>query len=187
MILKTVCRVSVAALAILCVASASAAPVVWYLDGVVRDDGGTVSGSFTYDAAAGVDGTYSSISITSTAGTGIPGQAYGSVEAGRADFVLLYPEPRPADLTGSIGISLDFTGGLAVRGGAVDLGAFSFEFTCADANCSGAISEVPVTGQVTTSLPVPKVATPVPTMPFYGLLLMVLGVALVASRRLKIT
>jgi hypothetical protein len=49
-------------------ASANATPVVWYLSGVTYDDGGTASGSFTYDADTN---TYSAISVSTTAGSSI--------------------------------------------------------------------------------------------------------------------
>ena len=58
------------ALIALCAINAAAKPVTWYLQGVTFLDGGTGSGSFVYDADTNLPfGTYSNISITTTAGT----------------------------------------------------------------------------------------------------------------------
>ena len=48
-------------------------PVEWTLDNVSFDDGGTAFGSFVYDADAN---EYSSISVSTTAGTAFGGAGY---------------------------------------------------------------------------------------------------------------
>ena len=54
------------ALALSFVATASAAPTTYILVGVQLNDGGTTSGSFTFDPATGL---YSAVNITTTTGT----------------------------------------------------------------------------------------------------------------------
>src|SRR5260370_7191267 len=69
-------RLLLGALPLLWTAVANAAPVAYTLSGVTLSDGGTASGSFSYDAAAN---TYSNINIvTTTAGTR-SGATYNSV------------------------------------------------------------------------------------------------------------
>jgi len=58
----------------LCSASAYAIPVTWTLENVAFDDGGTASGSYTYDAATN---TFSNISvITTDTGSAVSGAFY---------------------------------------------------------------------------------------------------------------
>jgi hypothetical protein len=55
---------------------AAASPVAWQVSNVVFDDGGTLAGTFIFDAATGA---YSSIDLSSTAGTTITrNRHYGS-------------------------------------------------------------------------------------------------------------
>ncbi len=53
--------------------SAHAIPIQWTLSGITFSDGGTAAGSFVYDADTNV---YSSIDITTTAGSVLPGATY---------------------------------------------------------------------------------------------------------------
>ncbi len=64
------------ALIALCAINAQAKPITWYLQGVKFADGSTASGSFVYDVDNGFNGTYSSISIATTAGTTVPANAF---------------------------------------------------------------------------------------------------------------
>jgi hypothetical protein len=63
-------RVAAATAFALCISAvpALASPVTWQVSNVVFDDGGTLAGTFIFDAAIGA---YSSIDISSTAGTTI--------------------------------------------------------------------------------------------------------------------
>ena len=58
----------IAASAIVCSAPLSAAPVVWTFTDVLFEDGGTVTGNFTYNANTNI---YSDINITTPAGSQI--------------------------------------------------------------------------------------------------------------------
>jgi len=59
-----------------CVASVFAEPISWKISNVVFDDGGTLAGTFIFDATTG---QYSSINLFSTAGTTITSNRhYGS-------------------------------------------------------------------------------------------------------------
>src|SRR5260370_41021523 len=74
-------RLFLCALPLFWTAVANAGPVAYTLSGVTLSDGGTASGSFSYDAAAN---TYSNINIvTTTAGTR-SGATYNSVSTGFA-------------------------------------------------------------------------------------------------------
>lgn len=53
--------------------SAQATPILWTLDDVEFDDGGTATGTFLYDADTDI---YSAISVTTTVGTTLPGEFY---------------------------------------------------------------------------------------------------------------
>ncbi len=55
---------------------AHADPIVWTLEDVTFDDGGTAIGSFKYDAGANL---YSDVAITTTLGTSFVGAGYGDV------------------------------------------------------------------------------------------------------------
>jgi hypothetical protein len=63
-------RVAAATAFALCFSAtpAAASPVTWQLSNVVFDDGGTLAGTFIFDAATGA---YSTIDLSSTAGTTI--------------------------------------------------------------------------------------------------------------------
>lgn len=62
------------ACAALPLAPAQAAPVTWLVSGFGFDDGGTLSGSFVFDAAVG---KYSNIQLTTTTGSHAAGATYG--------------------------------------------------------------------------------------------------------------
>lgn len=139
---------------------ANAAPVVWTLDGVTRSDGGTVTGSFTYDAATN---TYSAINIISTPGSSsVPAEAYGepipSVPPD-ATFLYLARTPLPSDLTNQNVIFFDYTA-LTDAGGTVSLNVNSSETLCASSDCTGSpVDIVSLNGQVTTEATYPILVT----------------------------
>ena len=184
---QTLHAIIIAALSMACVLSANAAPVVWTLDGVTRSDGGTVTGSFTYDAATN---TYSAINIISTPGSSsVPGEAYGepipAISIG-ADFLYMARTPVPADLTNQNAIFFGYPA-LTDAGGTLTLGLISSETLCASSDCTGPVVDaVRLSGQVTTTPPTPPaIATPVPTISAYGLAFTALGLLILAGGRLR--
>ena len=177
--LQLICAFIFTATCFFLAVSASAAPVVWYLDGVVRSDGGTVSGSFTFDADTAI---YSAINIVATSGSSVlPGESYGAAQAGSSAIDLYtFPSPIPADLTGEVGLFLGFPAALTNSGGTVTLTATSAIFECTNAVCDSTLTPIDLAGQITTN---PPVATAVSTWPMYGLILSIVGVFSVAARR----
>jgi len=134
-------------------ASICAMPVEWNVDALVFDDGGTGSGTFTYDADTN---TYSDIDIVTTAGSGFSGASYIDVNivAGvSADsFVaMIYP------LAGLPVLQLSFAAPLTGAGGIVAIDGYA-ESICGD-GCeypagdyryisSGQVSAVPIPAAV---------------------------------------
>ena len=93
----------------------NAAPVIWTIDSLLFDDGGTGSGTFSYDASTN---TYSNIDIITTAGIDFGGAAYLSVAyfaPNDSDFLaaIVYPaEGAPA-------LELTFAAPLTNAGGTI--------------------------------------------------------------------
>jgi hypothetical protein len=149
-----------AALSVLSITS-NAAPVTWVLNDVtfasaeVLGGGpydGTATGSFTYDATDGPNGTYSNVNITTT-GTGIWGTGNCGDSALCGTYIRatdlnsplsatsLQVTPTlsdPADSTGYYGASLQFVTGLTNAGGTVALytaGGTDGEGICKNSDC----------------------------------------------------
>jgi len=143
-------------------APASAAPVTWTLVDAVFADGGSASGTFTYDADTN---TYSAINIVTTAGSIQSGDDYNILapmfvhSATRFGAV---PVPSPG-LTGLTIFSVTWASALTNAGGVVSilLGGGSSEGVCVNFNCSifnsvGGGARAFVSGYVTTSeVPLP--------------------------------
>lgn len=129
---------AIVAILAFCSLSAHATPVVWYLSGVTFDDGGTASGSFTYDADTT---TYSAISISTTAGSTITtGNSYDITQAalgcGTPEVVCLLNSVDGPDYAGDLGITIAHVGTpLTNAGGTIAL-TFAREYTCANSACS---------------------------------------------------
>lgn len=119
--------------------AASATPLIWTLNGLAFDDGGTASGSFVYDADSN---HFSAVNLTTTAGSNLPGATFHYVCTSPcvattwsdSEVVFLFAGAA-TDLTGAPAFALSFTPTLdnsgasaAVRGG---------ETVCIDAVCSG--------------------------------------------------
>jgi len=134
-------------------AAVNAAPVAWTIDSLVFDDGGTGSGTFSYDADTN---TYSDIAIVTTAGTGFGGASYTSV----IDFapndstrlaVMIFPlESLPA-LELSFASSLTNSGGIiAIDGLGESICGQECQYPVAELRgiSSGQISAVPVPAAV---------------------------------------
>jgi hypothetical protein len=172
-------------------ASVEAGPIVWTLDGIQFDDGGTATGSFVFDADLGL---YSDIDIRTTAGAVMAGSHY-KVEhpfhfGNNNYFVAVSALPT---VFGTMALQLPFvTSPLTNDGGSVTLGGF-FNFgegTCSgeDLLCSNVAATLPFRhltgGQIIgTALSEPP-PSPAPVPEPSSLVLLGTGIAaLVAVRR----
>lgn len=179
--MKLACAAAIATLAL--PGAASAAPVLWTLSGVAFSDGGTASGSFVYDADAN---TYSSINITTTAGS-----VRGSAVHGR-----LHPDPhhhaQGAVFTTSAGATtgaplfqFSLQAPLTNAGGSTTImPGPSVEAAC-DVGCTGYVAPFrSVVAGAMTGTPVPAA---VPTLSEWAMILLAAllagGAALTLSRR----
>jgi hypothetical protein len=130
------------ALIALCAITAQAKPITWYLQGVKFADGSTASGSFVYDVDNGFNGTYSGISIATTAGTTVPASAFAFSDPGAVSYsIRILPVTLGSgDLTGTPILILNFTAPLSDLGGTVSLvtsGSFaSLWGRCLNSTCS---------------------------------------------------
>jgi hypothetical protein len=131
--------------------------VNWTIEGVTFADGGTVSGSFSYNAN---NNTYSNIDVTSTAGTLLTGSNYTTLTNGYVSGpTLLGMGPNigsPANFTGDYFLQLMFTDLLTNAGGTVTLTAV--ETYCGNSTCSSPIVRRGDDGSITSAI-----ATPEPT------------------------
>jgi hypothetical protein len=122
----------------LLVVGANAAPVTYALEGVTMSDGGTASGSFTYDPVTNV---YSNVSVTTTAGSALPGATYHFVCEPTACTIFPAPSSNSvafltstaANRTGQSVFHLDFS---PVLGGGVSAVIGDEEGSCGDSACS---------------------------------------------------
>lgn len=145
---------------------AVAAPVTWTLTGVVFNDGGTATGSFTYDASTN---TYSSVNITTTTGSSRTGTTYHFVCGQDVPSCVGLPPTSgfflnlttsSATQTGLPGMALSFGTALTNSGGLIS--AFALEGTCSNAACLNPVAPTrnSIAGSVSAAGPP---ATPVPT------------------------
>ncbi|HLN03533.1 MAG TPA: hypothetical protein VK335_29875 [Bryobacteraceae bacterium] len=133
-------------------AVASTTPKRWFINGVVLSDGTQVFGSFIYDINSK---TYSSISVTTTAGPVVPSTSY-FVQAAAGSIASLSLVSSSVIVPSSTTVlSLNFQSGLGNSGGTV-LITGAVEGTCTNANCStsNTLRTAVVTGFVSTT-PVP--------------------------------
>jgi len=135
-------------------AISSSAPKRWYISGVVLSDGAQVFGSFVYDINSN---TYSSISVTTTAGTVVQSATYNVVSPtsgpkGTLNIVSA-PVVVPSNTTT---LSMTFNNFLGNSGGTVNISSVT-EATCTSVDCSsgntlrtaavnGTVSSVPPRG-----------------------------------------
>src|ERR1700739_5028547 len=121
---------------------ASADGISWTLTGVTFDDGGTASGSFNYNA---VTNTFSSIDITTTAGSAFGGAIYTTLSGafpGSSTSTSLFLGRSSGSFTGLPLLLLFFDAPLINSGGTVtaplttglDFGGG--EGSCDNADCS---------------------------------------------------
>jgi len=164
------------------VAAAQAVPVQWSVNGLVRDDGGTVSGSFVYDADTD---TYSAVNVTTTGGTSpLPGETYTGFDPSGSDAsgLVLQRSQGAGDLTGQNQLLFAFLAPLTNVGGSVTP-FLAEEVSCTSADCSTSINAQSLNGSITGAL-APSAPVAVPAVPLLGLLFISLGCLLVARRSL---
>jgi hypothetical protein len=98
--------------------AANAAPVTWTIDSLLFDDGGTGSGTFSYDASTNA---YSNIDILTIAGSDFGGASYSSVNPygpNGAEYLVAMIVP----LEGAPTLALSFAAPLTHAGGIITIG-----------------------------------------------------------------
>jgi hypothetical protein len=145
--------------------TASAGPIIWTLTGVTLSDGGTASGTFTFNPDAGTPcgsaspcGVFSNVNITTTIGSTRSGATYTAVCGTNVPSCtgvtpdstgVLFLTSTAANQIGLPALALFFTGvggvppaGLTNLGGTIDVSNASalvgalLEAGCANASCS---------------------------------------------------
>ncbi len=111
-----------------------AAPVTYYLNNVVLNDGGTVQGSFVYDSAGGGAGTISAVNIYSTVGTAFAGDFYNGEDWEIAGFG---PQVLQFFTNHYPGTQINETGLVFFLDGSGYLGANQFTATVREYHCTG--------------------------------------------------
>jgi hypothetical protein len=123
-------------------AAAYAGPLTWTLSGLTFNDGGTAFGTFSYNADTN---TFSSIDITTTAGSLMPGGQYfalssAALASGPEDVALISTNNR------SQLFNFELSSAMTDSGGTIPLlldplsQATSGEDTCFVANCTAVIA-----------------------------------------------
>jgi hypothetical protein len=129
---------------------ASADGITWTLSGVNLIDGGTVTGSFNYNATTNA---YSSVNVASTAGLFFGGASYSTVtDAVMAGNTVLGLGQNPfydGDLTGQTLLEFIFNNPLTNAGGTDSV--FAVEFICTNSNCVLPITRINYSGNVTSA------------------------------------
>ena len=140
----------------------TASPILWHLNNVIFGDGGTAAGSFVYDAATN---TFSSINITTTAGSIRSGSTYSAPTT--AGFAILADFLNPAFpvIPGtSSRLTLVLSAAMTDAGGTIGF-SHGQEFTCLDSGCSFQTGTEPglnlriASGFVSTAAAIPEPAT----------------------------
>jgi hypothetical protein len=161
--------VSLCVLVAFCAVSnpAWAAGILWTLQGVQFDDGGTASGSFVYDPQTN---TFSDVNITTTAGTTRGGDVYGFIHPVFSDslFAFFLTQDISSDQTGlpAFGFS-PFEGFQSLSPQAILGGA---EEDCVNAACDLAFPNLRL---ITAGTLVPTAA--IPTLSTWGTLAFVVS------------
>lgn len=158
--------------------SAQAVPIKWTLTEVAFDGGGAASGSFVHDADLG---TYSNISITTTPGTsGTPGSFSALCSDSNCAAIptpsITFVNPVTSnDLTNVKLLYFVLTAPLPNAPGTADF-SFGATGTCISSNCTGLPPDVQqvLSGSIvgTPYVAPAAVATPVPTLNLWGLMLL---------------
>jgi hypothetical protein len=142
-------------------------PVTWTISGVTFSDGGTVSGSFVYDADAGPGGTYSSINITTAGGILIPGTpgTYTVVDHAVgccSPFALTILPSGPINAPFTHVLTLLFKAPLTNAGGSIGISAVGEFVSSSDGSEGVPIRQISDVGSVTATPPPPP-STPAPS------------------------
>lgn len=150
----------------------SATPVTWYVNGAF-DDGGTIGGSFVFDANANV---YSSVAVTTSTGAVLTGANYVLPDpccTQAANFLLFVT--TTGNLTGTPVLSVYLVNPMTDSGGTIALATassglpFFSEESCADATCTGpaGTTRFVVSGAVSSA---PEPASFLLVLPFCALI-----------------
>jgi hypothetical protein len=126
--------------------SAYAAPVLWTAN-ISFSDGGTITGTFVFDADLGSDGTFSAIDITTQGGSsGIGPNAYFDLIQQSSFFIRIVPDTSAPSLSGQPVLTMAWepAGGLTQYGVSPGLGNAgglvqaigAREEVCANADCT---------------------------------------------------
>ncbi len=130
--------------------TSTSTPKRWYFGGVVLSDGSQVFGSFVFDSNTG---TYSSISITTTAGSAMSGTTYFGVNPSLgSSSVASVVSATPVVSGATTYLAASFASALTNAGGTVNVTAV-VEGLCTSANCatSGSLRASVTTGTVSTT------------------------------------
>jgi PEP-CTERM motif len=132
--------------------NASAIPIQWTLSGGLFDDGGSVLGSFIFDADTT---SFDSVAIETTDGTALTGSVYPDFAGGDASIFFLYTDPSvlndlDPDLSGITILALGLTSPMTNAGGLIPLATLGqgSEVACTDPLCSQAGIRFIVAGEV---------------------------------------
>jgi hypothetical protein len=135
--------------------SASAGPILWTLENVTFNDGGTASGSFDYNADTN---TYSSIDIITNAGSAFSGAAYLALDPGKpssSTSLAVVPNAGSANIVTPV-FDLFLSSALTDAGGTIALNDVLDEGTCNSTGCTGATGLRSVTAGSVSSVPEPS-------------------------------
>jgi hypothetical protein len=149
-LLASIATVACAALPL---APAQAAPVTWLVSGFGFDDGGTLSGSFVFDAAVG---SYSDIHLTTTAGGNAAGATYGDPfpRSPGNGLVLLAVADDTLPLPGQPLLVMLWDEELSDAGGTAHL-SFGYEGFVADDLSTPGLRVLTTIGEVHSAVPEP--------------------------------
>jgi len=149
---------------VLSIQCATAEPITWTLVGVTFADGGTASGSFTYNVDTN---TATLIDIVTTSGTSFGGATYLSLSPPPSldDFGIdMVPNGGLADFTGSPLLVINLTAMMTDSGGVIPiLASDSDEGTCSNPGCkAGTPARIFSGGELVSNVPEPSSLTRVP-------------------------
>lgn len=150
---------TIAGLLFLQFGTAQATPIQWSLSGVTFDDGGTATGSFFFNADTTA---YSSVAISTTAGTDFGGASYGTGDVSTTLFG--GSDEFGLHLLRNLGQSIlliDFVAALSNAGGVISLSTSfpAFEGDCNSPACDGGSVFREFSGGTVFGAAVPEPAT----------------------------
>ncbi len=136
--------------------------ITWTLNDATFSGGGSISGSFIYDANTNL---YSAANVSTTASSPFSASSYNTVsDAVFATSTVVGLGPNPflsfdgGNLTGATVLEIFFTNPLTNAGGTDSI--YAVEFLCNDASCSFPAKRTTSSGFVTSSsIPAPEPAS----------------------------